>query len=64
MPEPKTKPPRQLSFSVPGSAWEAIEFVGSIHGDKYDGVAPVLMDYSVNECVAIHEKAKQKVGAA
>lgn len=62
MAEPSAK--RQVSFSITADQWDAVEFVGSIHGDKYDGVAPVLMDYSVNECVAIHQKAKEKVGAA
>ncbi len=59
MPKPERK---QINLNkVPPETYEAVEFVKNIHGDKYEGVSSVLYDYSVNQCVEIHQKAKAEV---
>lgn len=56
MPKPERK---QINLSkIPREVFEAVEFVKEIHGDRYEGVSSVLYDYSVNQCVEIHAKAK------
>jgi hypothetical protein len=59
-PESKSEP---LNLRVTPSEMRAVEFVRTIHGTKYEGVSSVLRDYSVAQCLAIHEKAKEEVAA-
>jgi len=51
----------KVGFSVTKKEYEAMEFVQTIHGSKYEGVCSVLNDYSVAQCVEIHAKAKEEV---
>lgn len=60
--EPKAKPVK-VGLLVSAEQHEAMEFVKRIHGDKYDGIASVLNDYSVSQCVEIREKARSEVAA-
>lgn len=62
MPEPEVKSAK-VSLSVKPAEMQAIEFVFRVHGEKYDGVASVLNDYSVSQCVEMYEKAKAEVAA-
>jgi hypothetical protein len=52
--EPRVK----VGFSVTPAQWRAMEFVKHIHGDKYDGVASVLRDYSIEQAVQAFELAQ------
>lgn len=46
-----------VGLSVSREEHRALEFVKAIHGDKYDGVASVLNDYSVASAVLAHRLA-------
>jgi len=63
MPEPTETKSEPLNLRVTPSEMRAVEFVKNIHGTKYEGVSSVLRDYSISQCVEIHEKAKEEVAA-
>jgi len=60
MPEP-SKPKVKVGLLVEAEEWDAMVFVKNIHGAKYEGVASVLNDYSVEQCVAMYKTAKAEV---
>lgn len=60
MPEPgkPARVPVKVGFTVSADEWDAMVFVKNIHGAKYEGVASVLNDYSVAQCVQLQKTAR------
>ncbi len=56
----RTKP---TSISLTPSELEAIRFVQTLHGAKYDGITNVLRDYSIGACVQVHQRALEATAA-
>ncbi len=67
MPEPRDKevdePKVKVGLLLEAEEVRALEFLKKIHGDKYDGVASVLRDYSVAQAVQAHKAALAEVAA-
>jgi hypothetical protein len=56
--EGETKSER-IGMAVTPTEMRALEFVQLIHGDKYDGAATVLRDYSIKDAVELYRRSKR-----
>lgn len=54
----------KLGLNITPSEMKALEFIKRIHGDKYEGVASVLRDYSIADAVKAFEAALAEAAAA
>lgn len=52
----------KVGFSVTQHEFRAMEFVKEIHGQRYDGVASILRDYSIAQAVELYDRAQAKAG--
>lgn len=59
--EPKSE---KVGFAVTFSELRALEFIHETHGDKYDGAASVLRDYSLSDAVAVYRRALASLKAS
>jgi hypothetical protein len=59
--EPKSE---KVGFAVTTTELRALEFIHQTHGEKYDGAASVLRDYSLSDAVAFYRRALASLKAS
>lgn len=53
----------KLNINVTPTEMRALEFIKRIHGDKYEGVGPVVRDYSLTDAVKAFERSREEAVA-
>jgi hypothetical protein len=47
----------KLGLAATPTELRALEFIKDTHGDRFDGAASVLRDYSLNDAVSVYRRA-------